>query len=79
MGKIRFELNKEGVRELLQSREMQDELAAQAQKKAAAAGDGYSSDVHIGTKRAYANIYPSTKEAAHDNYENNTLEKVIRS
>lgn len=77
--KYKFKLNGAGVRELLQSGEMRNILSAEASRKAQRAGSGYSSEVRVGQKRAYANIFPSTKEAAHDNYENNTLEKVIRS
>lgn len=76
---IRFELNKQGVRELLQSQKMQDVLEYYAEEKAKEAGDGYTTDVHVGKNRAYANIYPDTKEAYFDNLDNNTLEKVIRS
>lgn len=76
---IRFELNKQGVRELLQSQKMQDVLEYYAEGKAKEAGDGYATDVHVGKNRAYANIYPDTKEAYFDNLDNNTLEKVIRS
>ena len=77
--KLKFTLNRQGVKELLQSGEMRNILSAEASRKASQAGTGYSSEVHIAQKRAYANIFPNTKEAAHDNYENNTLEKVIRS
>lgn len=76
--KFKFKLNGAGVRELLQSGAMRNILSAEASRKASQAGTGYSSEVHIGQKRAYANIFPNTKEAVQDNYENNTLEKVIR-
>lgn len=77
--KLKFKLNRAGVRELLQSGEMRNVLSSEAARKAQQAGTGYSSSVHVGQRRAYANIYPDTEKAAHDNYENNTLEKVIRS
>lgn len=76
---VKFKLNSAGVKELLKSSAMQSILAQNAAKKANAAGEGYASSVHTGQKRAYANVYPATKEAAFDNLENNTLEKVIRS
>ena len=76
---FRFELNSNGVRELLQSPEMQGIIGELAAQKAEQAGDGYAYDVNVGQSRAYANIYAETKEAIKDNYENNTLEKVIRS
>lgn len=73
-----FKLNSAGVRELLQSAKMQEILSSYASSKASAAGEGYSYDVKVGNRRAYANIYPDTKEAYYDNLEHNTLEKVIR-
>ena len=79
MSKFNFELDSAGVQALLKSPEMQSILSSEAQRKAAQAGEGYKSDVHTGQKRAYANIYPGTKEAAYDNFDNNTLEKVIRA
>lgn len=72
-----FELNEDGVRELLQSDEMQTILGELARSKAAQAGPDYGSEVHVYSKRAVANIFPASAEAAHDNYENNTLLKVI--
>ena len=76
---IRFELNSAGVQELLKSAEMKAVLQKYAADKAAAAGEGYESDVHTGQKRAYANVYPGTTKAYYDNLDNSTLEKVIRS
>lgn len=76
---LRFELNKKGVRELLQSNAMQNVLSDYAEQKAQEAGDGYAAEVKVGRNRAYANIYPESKEAYFDNLDNNTLEKVIRS
>ena len=76
---LKFKLNRAGVRELLQSGEMQDIIKQHASAKASQAGDGYSYDVKVGKNRAYSNVYPDTKDAAKDNFINNTLEKVIRS
>lgn len=76
---IKFELNSDGVKELLRSAEMQSVLNEYATEKADEAGEGYEAAVHLGKKRAYANIYPGTREAAYDNLDNNTLEKVIRA
>lgn len=76
---IKFELNEEGVSQLLKSAEMQGVLQGYASQKASQAGEGYESDVHVGQKRAYANVFPNTKAAVYDNWDNNTLEKVIRS
>ena len=76
---ITVKLNDAGVKELLKGSAMQGILGDAAASKAMQAGEGYASEVHIGQNRAYANIFPDTKEAYNDNLENNTLEKVIRS
>lgn len=76
---VKFELNEAGVQELLKSAEMQGILKEHADAKASEAGEGYASSVHVGAKRAYANVYPDTHEAYLDNLDNNTLEKVIRT
>ena len=78
MGKLRIKLNRQGVRELMQSREIMDECVRLAKEKASAAGDGYAADDgYVGKTRASAIVYPSTSEARSDNYRNNTLLKVF--
>jgi acyl-CoA-binding protein len=77
MSKVRFELDKAGVRELLNSSEMRTLLQGYAVGKQLAAGPGYGiRETH--TDRVGFNIFPETEEARYDNLENNTLEKVIR-
>lgn len=76
---VEIRLNSEGVQELLKSDEMQALLSELASPKAGQAGGGYEYSVKVGQRRAYANIYPASKEAYQDNLDNNTLEKVIRS
>ena len=65
-----------GVRELMQSQEMQDVLVDFAQQVAEKAGDGY--DVYIGINRANVSVRTATEEAMADNLDHNTLEKAIR-
>lgn len=77
MSKFRFVLNKAGVSELMKSGEMQSILETAGAQKASQAGSGYESEVHVFKKRAVAHLYPGDFESAHDNYENNTLVKVI--
>lgn len=77
MSSIVFKLDQQGVRDLLQGAEMQQILREYGNAKAQQAGDGYECDVHVYSKRAVANVFPNTAEAANDNYENNTLLKVI--
>lgn len=73
----KFELNREGVRELLRSPEMEAVLVAWAGKVAARAGEGY--DVHTGPRRLNVSVRTETEEAAADNLEHNTLEKAVRA
>lgn len=76
MSNFHFELNHAGVRELLQSQEMQDVLVDFAGQVANRAGDGYS--VYVGTNRANVSVRTETEEAMADNLDHNTLEKAIR-
>ncbi len=78
MAKMKFVLDSNGVRSLLQGAEMQGILRQLGSQKAAQAGDGYVSDVHMFTKRAVAHVYADTREAKQDNYDNNTLLKVVK-
>lgn len=76
MSDFKFVLNREGVRELMQSQEMVDVLTEYATQVAARAGEGYS--VYIGKTRANVSVVADTDEAYQDNLDNNTLEKAIR-
>ena len=73
---LQFVRSDAGVRELMQSQEMQDVLVDFAQQVAEKAGDGY--DVYIGINRANVSVRTATEEAMADNLDHNTLEKSIR-
>ena len=47
MNSVKFELDLEGLRELMRSSEMQAQLGQGAQTVAAAAGEGYESAVYV--------------------------------
>lgn len=76
--KVRFELDIKGLNELMKSSEMQSALKSAGNALAQSAGREYASSVHTASFVAIANVYPNSKEAAKDNYENNTLIKSIR-
>jgi len=77
MGNLeRFVLNRDGVKELMQSQEMQDVLVDFAGQVAERAGDGYS--VYVGITRANVSVGTATEAAKADNLDHNTLEKSIR-
>lgn len=76
MSKMKFQLNYEGVAELMRSEAMISVLKSYADAIAERAGDGY--DVHIGPRRANVSVRTVTDEAAQDNLDNNTLLKAVR-
>ena len=78
MSKLKFELDKAGVGQLLKSQEMQGVLNGYAAGIAARAGEGYEMDTFVGFDRAHAIVKPVTSEARQDNLENNTLLKAVR-
>lgn len=77
MSNIKLVLNDAGIQALLKGPEMQSILGDIGNAKASAAGPGYASEVHVYQKRAAVNIYPSDFKSAQDNYNNNTLLKVV--
>ena len=79
MAKKQFQLNRKGVRELLQSAEMLNACGMYAEDIKGRAGAGYEVSTHSpGKTRVNASVYAATKEAAQDNLENNTLLKAVR-
>ena len=84
MGKIKIELDKRGLESLLMSSEVENLVEGAAKDFVADAGEGYeyaivnSTGKKDGAKRKKALIYPATKEAERDNFDNETLEKLIR-
>ncbi len=79
MSKMRFKLNRAGVRELLKSPEMQAVLTDKAKGIRNRAGNGYESNVYVGITRANAMVYTDTIQAIRDNLKNNTLSKAVKS
>lgn len=75
--KMKFELNREGVRQLLRSPEVMSVLKKEADARARLAGTGYSVNTFAGKNRGNAEIFAETAEAKRDNFKNNTLERVI--
>ena len=77
-GKIRVELNSEGVRELLRSAEMEAICKQQAQEIKNRVGDGYIVTTYTGRNRVNASVYAVTDQAKRDNLKNNTLLKAVK-
>ena len=71
---VDVKINYSGVGQLLKGSEVQEMLSGIAGAKTP---EGYSNRIHVTEQRAIANIYPDTEEARQDNYENNTLLKML--
>lgn len=77
MSKTTFKLNSAGVRQLMQSGEMQNVLKDEATIIKNSAGDGYEQDIYVGKTRANAMVYANTYQAKKENLKNNTLLKAV--
>lgn len=78
MSKIKIELNKEGVKELLKSGEMMAICEEHAREIQQRCGDGYEISTHVGVNRVNASVYAESKAAIKDNLENNTLLRAMQ-
>ena len=72
------ELISEGVRELLKCSAISSACESQARAIASRAGSGYDVSVYTGKTRVNASVFTATEEAMRDNYQNNTLLKVVK-
>lgn len=77
MAKVRFELNREGVRELLRSKEMMDVCQEYANNALGKLGDGYEVTTHTGSNRVNAEVAAVTYEAKKENLSDNTIIKAV--
>ena len=77
MSKVDFQLNRAGVRELLQSAEMMNICRTYADRIQSRAGDGDEVTTYKGRNRVNASVHAATVEARKENYENNTLLKAL--
>ena len=77
MANVKFELNLQGLNELMKSGPMQSALLEAGNAVARAAGGDYAAEVHTASFIAISNVYPNSKAAAKENYEDNTLLKAL--
>lgn len=75
---VKFELNRQGVRELMQSDEMMAVVSRLANESLATLGDGYEVTTLVGKTRVNAEIAAVTYAARKENSENNTILKSLR-
>lgn len=76
---VKFELNRNGVRKLLQSdaaREICEDAAKQALQTL---GDGYGFDTRIGKNRVRVEVHPETAAAYAENLRSNSVLKAVGS
>lgn len=76
--KFKFELNREGVRELMRSPEMMDICKGYADSARSRLGAGYEVTTRTGKSRVNAEVAATTFKAKRDNSKNNTILKSLR-
>lgn len=74
---IKVKLNRNGVRNLLRSAPIQNDVADRAARIAAAAGEGVASDSRVGRNRAHATAVTTTYEAMKAEAEDQVLTRAI--
>lgn len=77
MAKVKFVLNKNGVRQMMQSQEMMSICSDHASRMVSSLGDGYEMSTQIGKFRAIAEVAAVSLEARKENLENNTILKAL--
>lgn len=76
--KVRIELNRDGVRQLLQSEDLGEKLEGLAEAISDRCGEGYAHDRKLMPTRVIASVYTDTPEAAKDNLQNNTILRALK-
>ena len=79
MSKVKFKLNRAGVRELLKSDEMMQVCKNYADKARAQLGEGYKVSPHTGKRRVNVSVSAQTYKARKENAENNSILKAVLS
>ena len=74
----KIELNRKGVRELLQSAEMMDVCKEYAYKAKAKLGGGYEVSYQKGKNRVNASIAAVSRKAKRENLVKNTVLKAVK-
>lgn len=74
---FKFVLNRDGVKELLQSTEMQIVLSKKADEVLRRLSSGYGKTSGMTSQRAKVTVGTRTNKAARENLKNNTLLKAL--
>lgn len=78
MRDFKFELNRSGVRELLQSGAMKSVVESYASGIRNRCGPEYGQDSYVGKTRVNAMVYPETVHAYFSNLKHNTLLRAMK-
>lgn len=76
--KVKFELNREGVKTLMKSNEMMSVCKNYANAALGRLGSGYEVTTHVGKTRVNAEVAAATYAAKVENMNDNTILKAIR-
>lgn len=79
MGNVKFELNLQGLNELMKSAEMNAILEDAGRRVANAPSGDYGHRVHTASFCSICNVFPNSASSARDNIKNNTLLKALGS
>ncbi len=79
MAKVGIKLNLPGINSIMKGDGIQSVIRAAGDAVAASAGSDYAAEIKVGNWLAFCNVYPDSKEAANDNFKNNTLLKALSS
>ena len=80
MSKVEIKLNLPGINKIMKSEGIQSKLSQAAQAVANIAGPEYvAEDPRAIRWIGVVNVHPASKNAAHDNFENNTLLKALQA
>lgn len=79
MANVKFELDRKGVRQLLQSDEAREICEDAAKQALQTLGDGYGSDTRTGKNRVIVEIRPQTPKAYYENKRHNAILKAVGS
>lgn len=77
MSDFKFELNSDGVRELLKSQGIQEELKKHGQEVANRADGIWETKIGVGSVRANVKVVTNDKDTFYKNLKTNTLIKAL--
>ena len=77
MAKVKVQLNSNGVRELLKSKEMMDICSEYANNALGRLGAGYEVSTHTGPNRVNAQVSAESYAAKRENLKSNTILKAV--